>query len=162
VPPEQVAHGVACYREYYADRGCLENTVYDGVPELLAVLHEAGLRMAVATSKAHVFARTILEHFGLAGHFEHIVGPELDGTGRHKHEVVAEAMRQLDVGPADGVVLVGDRSHDVVGAAANGIACIGATWGYGSRDELESAGAVAIVDSPAAVASHVLAVGHPK
>lgn len=156
VAPDGIAAAVDCYREYYADRGCLENEPYEGLDRVLSQLESAGVRLAVATSKAHVFATRILEHFGLAGHFEHIVGPELDGTLRHKHEVVAEALRRLGVGP-QGAVLIGDRSHDVEGAAANGLPCIGVTWGYGSREELTTAGAIAVVDTPEELLSLLLA-----
>ena len=75
--------------------------------------------------------------------FEAVCGPELDGVGAVKTRVVADAMTALDVAASTDVVLVGDRSHDVIGAHANGIACIGVLWGYGSRDELAAADAIA-------------------
>jgi phosphoglycolate phosphatase len=47
--------------------------------------------------------------------------------------------------------MVGDREHDVSGARQHGIPCIGVNWGYGSPEELLTAGAVALADSPADV-----------
>ena len=52
--------------------------------------------------------------------------------------------------------MVGDRDHDVHGAQHHGIACVGVTWGYGTPQELLSAGAVALAESPAEVAELVL------
>ena len=52
--------------------------------------------------------------------------------------------------------MIGDRLHDVIGAKANGVGCIGVTYGYGSAEELENAGALSLCakpnDLPAAIA----------
>ena len=70
-------------------------------------------------------------------------------------------LAELGVGstPQDlaGVIMIGDRDHDVEGAHDNGIDCIGVTWGFGSVHELTTAGAVALVDSPGEVAAAVAA-----
>jgi phosphoglycolate phosphatase len=84
----------------------------------------------------------IIEHFALAEYFEAVFGPAIDGDGTEKGDVVAQALSTLRV-ELDDVVLVGDRVHDVVGAHENGISCIGALWGYGSREELADAEALA-------------------
>ena len=147
---------VAAYREDYVARGQFENSVYDGIPELLAGLRDAGRTLAVATSKAEVYAHSILEHFDLAGFFEVVTGSELDGRRTAKAEVIAETLRRLgrprSEAPAGaGAVMIGDRSHDVVGALACGVPCVGALWGYGSAEELRGAGASALADSPRAL-----------
>ncbi|MCU1675474.1 MAG: putative phosphatase [Frankiales bacterium] len=147
---------IAVYREYFTDRGLFENTVYDGIPQVLRSLRAAGVRCAVATSKPQVFAARILEHFGLAGEFAFIAGATLDGVRSHKSDVVAHALSGLgDADPA-GAVMVGDRSHDVLGAAAHGVACIGVLWGYGDEAELRDAGAVEVAASPADLAALLL------
>ena len=137
---------VAAYREDYVARGQFENSVYDGIPELLAGLRDAGRTLAVATSKAEVYAHSILEHFDLAGFFEVVTGSELDGRRTAKAEVIAEVLDQL--GQSLAAVMVGDRSHDVLGALACGLPCIGVRWGYGSAAELSGAGAVALAATP--------------
>jgi phosphoglycolate phosphatase len=153
---------VLAYRAYYELRGQFENSVYAGIPEVLAGLRSAGRRLVVATSKAEPYARSILAHFGLLAAFDEVVGSELDGRRTAKAEVIAEALRRLALpgarpsGPGlvelgGPPVMVGDRSHDVLGAAAVGIASIGALWGYGSAEELAMAGAGALAASPAAL-----------
>jgi phosphoglycolate phosphatase len=132
------------YRRYFVARGMYENSVYPDIVDLLRTLGDAGRRLGVATSKPIPYALPIVEHFELRPYFEVVCGPALDGVGAEKAEVVADALASLAVSASSDVVLVGDRSHDVVGAHENGIACIGVLWGYGTRDELTAAGADAI------------------
>lgn len=128
-----VDDAIAAYRSDYAERGWAINTLYDGVAELLGDLRSAGIRLAVATSKAEPTARRILDHFALTHHFEVIAGASLDGSRATKAEVLGHALNQLHPLP-DGIVMVGDRAHDVQGAAAHGIATIVVGWGYGGSD----------------------------
>ena len=139
----EAVQGVADYREYYADRGIWENKVYPGIPELLADLKAAGKTVAMATSKPEYFAIQIAEHFGIAQYFDLIAGSTMDETRTKKSDVITYALAQLGADTAH-VVMVGDRSYDVLGAKALGLPCIGVTFGYGSEEELRTAGAAAI------------------
>ena len=143
VPEERVADAVRLYREYYNGGGKFEASVYCGVEELLKALHKEGMRCFITTSKPHIFARQILEHFGIAELFDGVYGAEMDGTRGKKSEVVAYCLEQNGV-CAHESVLVGDRNFDVTGAKAFGIPCIGVLYGYGTREELETAGAAAL------------------
>ena len=127
----------------------LRTTRYPGVAELLAGLAERGLRLAVATSKAEPQAVRIVEHLGLSDYFETICGDTLDGRRDSKALVVGEALRRLGRPDPAQVLMVGDRSHDVLGATAHGIDCAGALWGYGSVTELTAAGALRLCERPA-------------
>ena len=139
-----VARAVAAFREYYPDKGIFENDVYPGVPALLADLKAAGKTVVMATSKPEGFARRIMEHFSLAGYFDAICGATMDETRTDKGQVIAYALQTAGIPDGRGVVMVGDREHDVKGAARNGLPCIGAVYGYGSAEELSAAGAVAL------------------
>ncbi len=143
---EQSFRAVDVYREYFAEKGIFENEVYPGVPGMLSRLKESGLTLAVATSKPTVYANRILDRFGLAKYFVLCDGSELDGTRVHKNEVIAHALDMLDCEPRS-TVMIGDRSHDVIGASRNGVPCIGVTYGYGTKDELLEAGAILTVDT---------------
>lgn len=144
---EQAQAAVQKYREYFSVTGLYENEVYEGIPQLLERLSAEGRRIAIATSKPTVFAIKIAEHFGIAHHFEYIVGSELDGTRIHKGDVIAHALQQLEVTDRRSVVMIGDREHDIIGARENGIDSIGVLFGFGSRQELEQSGALAIAAS---------------
>lgn len=124
---------MTAYRADYITRGWSMNRVFDGIPELLADLQRAGVRLAVATSKAQPTAQRILAHFGLDDSFEVIAGASPDGSRAAKHEVVAHALEQLTPLP-ERVLMVGDRSHDVEGAAVHGIDTVVVDWGYGGGD----------------------------
>lgn len=138
---------VRAYREYYADRGIFENRVYDGVPEMLKSLADDGFRLILATSKPEHFARQIMEHFHLDGYFFYIGGALTDGRRKEKAEVIAYVMETTGIDPAR-CLMIGDRLYDVEGAAEFGIPTVGVLWGYGSKEELERAGALYIAEHP--------------
>lgn len=124
---------IAAFRAEYGARGWAMNTLFDGIAPLLADLEASGVRLAVATSKLETTARRILHHFGLDHHFEVIAGASPDGARKSKTEVLAHALEQLQPLP-ERVLMVGDRSHDVDGAAAHGIDTVVVGWGYGQAD----------------------------
>lgn len=144
---EEAKLGVKYYREYFTDTGIFENRVYDGIPETLAALRAAGKTVVMATSKPEDFARRIAERFDLARWFDFIAGSLMDETRTSKAEVIAYALESLGAKPED-CLMIGDREHDVLGAAAHGIPCLGVLYGYGSREELLGAGAVGVVEAP--------------
>jgi HAD superfamily hydrolase (TIGR01549 family) len=124
---------IAAYRADYTTRGWSMNSLFDGIPQLLTDLRDAGVRLAIATSKAEPTAQRILDHFGLTGHFDVIAGASVDGSRSSKADVLAHALAQLGPLP-DRVVMVGDRAHDVEGAAEHGIDTVVVGWGYGADD----------------------------
>lgn len=126
------------YREYFSVTGLFENTVYEGVMELLAELKDRGAKIFLATSKPEPYARQILEHFSLAPFFDFVGGSTMDETRTAKDEVIAYVMEQAGIG-AFGSVMVGDRTYDVAGGKACGLFTVGALYGYGSREELKDA-----------------------
>lgn len=145
---QQAVEAIGKYREYYGSRGWAENVPYPGIGRMLAGLNAAGLTLAVATSKPEKFSVRILEHFGLAEHFRVICGAPMDTSDRGRKEyVVADALARCGCPDGEGAVMVGDRSHDVAGAHRNGLPAVGVLYGYGSRAELESAGAEFITQS---------------
>ena len=155
--PSDARAAVDVYREYYTDRGIFENELYPGIPSLLERLRAAGRRIVMATSKPEPFAVRIAEHFGIAGYFDCIAGASMDEETRtHKWEVIDYALDRLGRPAPAEVLMVGDREHDVLGAERCGIATLGVLYGYGSRDELLSAGAVAVAETVEAVGDYIL------
>ncbi|MGY3533648.1 HAD family hydrolase [Bradyrhizobium sp. USDA 4452] len=151
---ELADRAVELYRERFGDVGLFENSVYPDIAEVLAELRQAPGRIFVATSKPHVFATRIVAHFGLSSYFDHVFGSELDGTRVNKVDLLAYALAQTGTDPAH-AVMIGDRSHDVIGAVSNGIRAVGVTYGYGTPEELTSAGASHLCASPRAVLDHI-------
>ena len=146
---EEDAHrATAAYRENYAAGGMLECEVYEGIVPLLEELTVRGVICVLATCKPHIYANRILAHFGLDRYISFVSGPELDGTRNEKHEVIAYAMEQLGIADPAEILMVGDRASDVLGARHCGVDCAGVLWGFGSREELQEAGACALCKAP--------------
>lgn len=144
---ERSERAIAAYFDSYdAGGGWARNEVFPGIQPVLASLQARGIRLGVATSKAERFAVRILDHFGLSRYFEFIGGASDDLKRRAKPDVIEHSLRALGITPvaaADGgtphVAMVGDRDHDVHGAATWGIPTIFVRWGYGTEDEREHA-----------------------
>lgn len=144
------AQALEKYRERFGDCGWRENTPYEGIFDVLDDLKTSGYRLYVATSKPSVYANRIIRHFEFDSFFSAVYGSELDGTRSNKGELLRFALSET--GAAGSATMVGDRKHDVLGAKQNGIRVVGVTYGFGSRRELEDAGADAIVSEPAQLA----------
>jgi phosphoglycolate phosphatase len=148
VGQHRVAAVIEAYRFAYTGGGMYDTVAYDGIGDVLVWLRERGATLAVATSKPEHYAAPIVEHLGFAGYFDTVCGDTMDGSRGSKALVVGEALHRLGDPAPDAVLMVGDRSHDVIGAREHGISCLGAGWGYGGPDELVSAGAIAIFADP--------------
>lgn len=150
---ELVHEVIARYRAHYGAGLMFETGVFPGVADLLHAARGQGRRLAVATSKLEPYALPIVERLGLHQVFETVCGDDLAGTRGTKALVIGEALRRLDVTEPARVVMVGDRSQDVLGAHAHGVACLGAAWGYAAAGELETAGVDGVCGSPAELAA---------
>ena len=144
---EESTRAVEYFREYFADKGIYENAPYEGIREALEALRAAGFCIYLATSKPDVFARRVLLHFGLADCFDFIVGADMGEKLVRKADIVRRVLEMTGADPMS-AWMVGDRSNDVEGAHANGIPAVGVTWGYGSQEELTSAGADKLAATP--------------
>lgn len=143
---EKAMEAIMYYREYFSDKGIFENEVYDGIKELLRRVKESGRIIVLATSKPEEFALRILEHFELTEFFDVVAGASMDEKRNKKGDVIKYALEKGCLTPED-AVMIGDREHDIFGAQENGIDTIGVLYGYGSRDELEKAGAMHIAET---------------
>ena len=142
--PALAERAVAAYR---AGHDQLASPLYDGVPQALATLAGTGVPLALATSKPQGFAEQVVAAKGLGPWLDLVVGSDRAAGRRTKGDVVGRALALL--GHPRAAVMVGDRRHDVTGAAEHGVPCVGVLWGYGDVGELERAGAAALVASPA-------------
>jgi phosphoglycolate phosphatase len=142
-----VERALALYRERFADVGLFENRPYDGIVEALQAAAASGAILVVATSKPHVYARRIVERFGLATHFAEVHGCELDGTREDKRDLIAHILPHHGIAAGD-AAMIGDRGVDMRAARHHGLGAVGALWGYGSEDELLGEGAQRLCAAP--------------
>ncbi|MBL8517099.1 MAG: HAD hydrolase-like protein [Betaproteobacteria bacterium] len=150
---ERIEVALAAYRERFATVGLFENALYANIRESLLQAQKMGHRLFLATSKPHVYATRILDHFELSPLFSGIYGCELDGRRDDKGELIAHLLATEALDPAC-CRMFGDRKHDVIGAAKNGIESVGVTWGYGSAEELTNAGARVLCHAPGDLPRH--------
>jgi phosphoglycolate phosphatase len=155
IPASEIESTVSKYREYYDTIGMYECSLYPGVVEILQDLKAKGYCLGLASSKPETSCTAILEHLGIAGYFDYIVGASLGPERREKVLVLREAFKRMQVQDLHEVVLVGDTKYDAEGAGLAGIDCIGVTYGFGSREELYEAGAAAVFDTLAEVEAYL-------
>lgn len=162
--PDQVLAAITEYRRTYDPVATTLSRPFPGIVKLLDRLRNNGIRLAVATSKPESLARDIVVGNGLAEYFEVIGGADLERGRTGKAAVLESVLFRLGgststgrsrpspvADPAAGptrTVMVGDRLHDVHGAAAHGLSTIGVSWGYAEPGELLRAGALCVVDTP--------------
>lgn len=142
---------VKTYREYYETKGVHMFSVYDGLPQTLDRLNNAGFRLFVATCKPEYFAKKIISESGLTDRFIEVCGVPLNGYSMSKAEVIRKvaADNSLDLNDC---VMIGDTAFDINGAKQCGISSLGVRYGFGADGELEAAGADMIVDTAKEIA----------
>jgi phosphoglycolate phosphatase len=149
-----IDRAITLYRDRFATVGLFENALYPQIPETLKSIRAAGYQTYIATSKPHMFAKRIIEHFDLTSLFDGIYGSELDGTRSDKAELIQHILLTENLIPAK-TVMVGDRSHDAIGAKKNQLLAIGVTYGYGSEEELKLHGVDLIANSPEEITQYL-------
>lgn len=143
---EDAAEVTRRYRETYGALGPERNPLFEGVYELLADLKASGRKLAIVSSKLERFVRLALDQTNTEPLFDAVV-TQTGANDASKAGLVAEALRGFGAEPSQ-AVMVGDRSYDIEGAAANGVASLGVYLGdTAPAGELETAGADLIVSS---------------
>jgi phosphoglycolate phosphatase len=158
---DRVGEAVTAYRQHYGESGLFGSVPYPGIGQSLEEMQRSGLRLYLATSKRAVFASRILDHLKLITYFDGIHGSVPSGELDHKPELLAHIVSRENLSSSRSL-MVGDRRYDISGAHAVGMRGLGVLWGYGSREELETAGADEIVQSPADLVRTVLATFNGK
>jgi len=158
---DRVDEAVAAYRRHYGESGLHGSLPYPGIGKSLDEMKRTGWRIYLATSKRAIFASRILDHLKFAAYFDGIHGSVPSGDLDHKPELLAHILSEHGLSPSR-CLMVGDRRYDISGAHAVGMRALGVLWGYGTRDELETAVADRLVDSPADLAPAVLSMFNGK
>lgn len=144
---EKAQEAVHVYREYFSKKGIFENKIYPDTRATLEKLRAQGKVLILATSKPEVFARQILDYFEITEYFTEIGGADLEETRTKKGDVIAYVLEKAGIQDKEKTVMIGDRLHDIKGGKENGLATVGVLYGYGSRKELEEAGADDIIEN---------------
>lgn len=143
----RIEAAVGHYHERFDLHGWREHTVYPGVEALVGRLQDAGHQLAIVTGKPRHHAAPILAQLPFGQAFLRLYGPDPASAASEKAGMIAAAMADFDA-TAYETVMIGDRHFDIEGAVANHVRGIGVLWGFGSRAELEKAGAAALAATP--------------
>lgn len=152
------------FRERYDTIGLWENELFPGTADMLKALKNAGKRLAVATSKPETTAKRILDRFQVLEYFETVSGSDMEQGRSTKSQVIEEALIRMGCGwkgsqetttaeepqriwKTDNILMIGDRKHDVKGAAVFHIDCAGVKFGFAEEGELEQAGAIFVAET---------------
>lgn len=149
---EQAQEAIDLYREYYDGLGQAGTSIYPDIPEVLAALQRSGYRLYIATVKPTSIAEKVLKDVQLIDHFNGVAGASMGPERRDKTSIIAQALERFDL-DAGQSVMIGDRRGDIDGARDNGLPAIGVTYGFGSREELESAQPARIVERSSEIAT---------
>ena len=152
--PALIAKVYSDYQQYYADNCSYDTFPYDGIPEMLRALNDAGIKCAVVTNKPDLPARKLIEeHFGSLIAVTH--GNVPDVPVKPDPTFVFMTMKELGVSPAESVY-IGDSDVDIRTAAASGIDCISVDWGFRTHEFLVDNGAKVICSAPSELAEMLL------
>ncbi len=146
---------VAKYREVYRAGAMLKCDLYDGITDVFADLNEAGVKIAIASSKPGEFVKRLLGHFGIEQYFDFISAPVIGKPDPSKYELITAAVSALGADPS-ATAMVGDRKFDIEGAKQAGIFAVGVSYGFGTTDELEAYGADFICHTPEQISELIL------
>ncbi len=153
---EQLMETVRNFQVYFREKGIWGNEMYPDIPQVLKSLKENGRRIVLATSKPELFAKEIIDRYKIGEYFDFVAGSVMDETRTLKHEVIEYAIENMGISDRSSILMVGDRRFDVEGADKCGIDCMGVLYGYGTREELESAGAAYIAETVLDIARIIL------
>ena len=144
---DEIDRAVAYYREYFSKKGMYENELYDGIVKVLKQIKDSGRKVVLATSKPEEFAVEILRYFEIDRYFDFTACATMDGIRGSKADVISYALEAGEITDLQSAVMIGDREYDILGAKAFGLDSIGVLYGYGSREELQNAGATYLAES---------------
>ena len=149
--PEDMATAeriAASYRVAFKDmraRNLVDEPLYPGVRETLALLNRAEVNLGIATGKSRHGLVSSLERHELGGLFVTLQTAD-DGPGKPHPEILHRAMSEVGAEPKETVV-IGDTSYDMEMATNAGVRALGVAWGYHGAEELRESGAAQIVES---------------
>ena len=149
--PDEANDAIEVFREYYNIYGWWDNTMYDGIPEMLASLKAAGKKVVLATSKPLDTAKKVLELFGLTEYFD-FIGGAVSHQNDQKWQVLNWSLTSvgIDINDPESLkkcVMIGDRKYDAEGAKICGVDSIGVLYGHGSDEEMQTSGFTYLVET---------------
>ena len=158
--PDEANDAIEVFREYYNIYGWWDNTLYEGIPEMLGTLRAAGKKIVLATSKPLDTAKKVLALFGLTDYFD-FIGGAVSHQNDQKWQVLNWSLSSVGIDVNDPAqrekcILVGDRKYDAEGAKICGIDSMGVLYGHGTEEEIYASGFTHYADSVADICAKLI------
>ncbi|MFZ9919688.1 MAG: HAD-IA family hydrolase [Terrimicrobiaceae bacterium] len=119
---------------------------FDGVPEMVRHLHNAGFRLGILTSNSEPNVRVFLK----AQNLELFDFIESSSKLLGKGSVLRRLMKERHIKPKE-ILMIGDELRDIEAAHDVGVHMAAVTWGYNSRAALEAAEPDYLFETPAQI-----------
>jgi phosphoglycolate phosphatase len=155
LPPDSVddctvKRCVEAMEEEYSRRWNDKIKLYEGIPELLSYLEEAGIPKAVLSNKPHDFTCLIVETILSQWSFAEVRGAKPSVPKKPDPGVALNIAVKLGVPPQQ-ILYLGDTNVDMRTANRANMFAVGALWGFRTVEELIESGAKAVVETPTEV-----------
>ena len=152
--PEQLKAAYDIFMPYYNEHKEDKTVPYDGIPELLSRLKEAGVHIAVLTNKAHHLAGPVMERY-FPGVFSFVQGALPGEPTKPDPTLLHELMERMGA-RAEDTLFVGDSNVDIQTAKNGGLTGCGVLWGFRGREELLAEGADYLAETADELAELIL------
>ncbi|HAV92741.1 TPA: phosphoglycolate phosphatase [candidate division WOR-3 bacterium] len=143
-----IDEAIVRYRDYFARKGISNNKVYPHISSLLMNIRKERKMVFLTTIKPRIYARRILEMYGLLDYFTDVFGSEMDGRNSTKKELISLALEKWKKKCGGNLLMVGDRDSDIEGAEQNNLDSVGVKYGYSKPKEIENAHPTYIAETP--------------
>lgn len=151
---DKAYEAIEVYRKYYNKFGIENNVLYDGIDDVIKTLKKDKVKIAVCSSKTESLANEVLKFLKIKDLFDAVCGSLQNGTRKEKEELIPYAIESLNETFEKRIVLIGDSKFDAKGAMNTNIDFIGVSYGYGTVEQMEEAGATIFVDRPSELLSY--------
>lgn len=134
---------------YYDEHNCDFTRPYDGIEELLKTLKEQGHFLAVASNKYQAATEKIVAQL-FPGIFDVVLGERVGVERKPNPQIVYDILHRLSplTSSHSPILYIGDSLVDAETARAAGATLVLCTWGFGTREQMESAQPDYLVNHP--------------
>ena len=146
IQDEFILRCVETYRRLFNENlKTIQPQAFPGVVETLSILHQKGFTLTIASSRSHNSLSELTRNMGIADYISYLLGADDVKEAKPKPEPVLKTLADMHYDAGDTLV-VGDMAVDILMGANAGAKTCGVTWGNGTKEELENAGATFIID----------------
>jgi len=134
VPMPRIDAHVATYKLYYREISRQKTVLLPGAIEAIKEA-AAFARLGIVTTKTGLYSRELMEHFGVMGHFEVLIGREHVENPKPHPEPIFKALEVMNA-TKESAWMIGDTRLDIEASRRAGIESVAVTSGYDNKEQL--------------------------